>query len=180
MPPRSRLCAKERSTISARSLKASLATPDNSRVRLLVTARRAAPSPCPVLFLIVNGSCVDDSSPWLPPWGTGCGRATPAYRLQARLPAQPRPWVSRCRSPGPSAPASPGNPRPCPSARAHAAFTRLYKVAPRRRCTTSSPRAIAASLQSGAAPPKGRRVTRLSVSAKLPLAGSRTTRSARS
>ena len=45
-PPRSRLCAKERSTISARSLKASLATPDNSRVRLLVTARRAAPSPC--------------------------------------------------------------------------------------------------------------------------------------
>ena len=29
-----------------RSLKASLATPDNSRVRLLVTARRAASSPC--------------------------------------------------------------------------------------------------------------------------------------
>ena len=45
MPPRSRLSAKERSTISARSLKASLATPDNSRVRLLVTARRAASSP---------------------------------------------------------------------------------------------------------------------------------------
>ena len=45
MPPRSRLWAKERSTISARSLKASLATPDNSRVRLLVTARRAASSP---------------------------------------------------------------------------------------------------------------------------------------
>ncbi len=42
---RSRLWAKERSTISARSLKASLATPDNSRVRLLVTARRAASSP---------------------------------------------------------------------------------------------------------------------------------------
>ena len=37
--------AKERSTISARSLKASLATPDDSRVRLLVTARRAASSP---------------------------------------------------------------------------------------------------------------------------------------
>ncbi len=32
---RSRLWAKERSTIWARSLKASLATPDNSRVRLL-------------------------------------------------------------------------------------------------------------------------------------------------
>ena len=47
MPPRSRLCAKERSTISARSLKASLATPDNSRVPvpLTSTARRAAPSP---------------------------------------------------------------------------------------------------------------------------------------
>ena len=46
MPPRSRLWAKQRSTISARSLKASRATPDLSRARLLVTARRAASSPC--------------------------------------------------------------------------------------------------------------------------------------
>ena len=45
MPPRSRLWAKQRSTISARSLKASRATPDLSRARLLVTARRAASSP---------------------------------------------------------------------------------------------------------------------------------------
>jgi GH18 family chitinase len=42
MPRRSRLWAKERSTISARSLKASRATPDLRRTRLLVTARRAA------------------------------------------------------------------------------------------------------------------------------------------
>ena len=33
----------------------------------------------------------------------------------------PQPWVSRYRSPGPSAPASPGNPRPCRSARCCAA-----------------------------------------------------------
>ena len=46
MPPRSRLWAKQRSTISARSLKASRATPDLSRARLSVTARRAASSPC--------------------------------------------------------------------------------------------------------------------------------------
>ncbi len=45
MPPRSRVWANERSTISARSLKASRATPDLSRTRLLVTARRAVLSP---------------------------------------------------------------------------------------------------------------------------------------
>ena len=45
MAPRSRLWAKERSTISARSLKASRAIPDLRRTRLLVTARRAASSP---------------------------------------------------------------------------------------------------------------------------------------
>ena len=51
-----RLCAKERSTDLSRSLKASLATPDNSRVRLLVTARRAAPSlPARKTFLLGLG-----------------------------------------------------------------------------------------------------------------------------
>ena len=45
MPPRSRLWAKERSTIPARRLKASRASADLSRTRLLGTARRAAWSP---------------------------------------------------------------------------------------------------------------------------------------
>ena len=45
MPPRSRQWANERSTISARSLKASRATPDKSRAQLLLIARRAAWSP---------------------------------------------------------------------------------------------------------------------------------------
>src|SRR5689334_23784184 len=45
MPPRSRVSAKLRSTRSARSLNASLATPECSRARLLYTARRAASSP---------------------------------------------------------------------------------------------------------------------------------------
>ena len=46
MPPRSRMWANERSTISARNLNACLATPESKRARLLVTARRAASSPC--------------------------------------------------------------------------------------------------------------------------------------
>ncbi len=46
MPPRSRVSAKPRSTRSALSRNASLATPERSRARLLYTARRAASSPC--------------------------------------------------------------------------------------------------------------------------------------
>ena len=42
MPPRSRLWAKQRSTISARSLKASRATPDLSRARLITVPARKA------------------------------------------------------------------------------------------------------------------------------------------
>ena len=63
MPPRSRLWAKERSTISARSLKALRATSDLSRARLLVSARRAASSPCqrekPVCLGAASGSSRD-------------------------------------------------------------------------------------------------------------------------
>ena len=50
-------CAKERSTISPQ-LEGFLrpSTPDNSRVRLLVTARRAAPSPCQTQNLNLLGA----------------------------------------------------------------------------------------------------------------------------
>ena len=46
MLPRSRVCAKLRSTRSARSFRASLATPERSRARLPYTARCASRSPC--------------------------------------------------------------------------------------------------------------------------------------
>ena len=80
MPTRSRLCANERSTISARSLKASLATPDNSRVRLLVTARRAAPSP----------SSAQNLSAW--------ARRSASSRSRRRAPLRPTVSDSPCRS----------------------------------------------------------------------------------
>ena len=47
--------------------------------------------------------------------------------------------MSRCRSPGPSAPASPGNPRPCPSARCCAAPRWPPWSRHRPRCARPSP-----------------------------------------
>src|SRR3954449_2030706 len=46
MPPRSRMCAKERSTSSARWRMACFPTAERSRARLLYTALRASVSPC--------------------------------------------------------------------------------------------------------------------------------------
>src|SRR4051812_34594609 len=72
MPPRSRVEAKLRSTSSARSLNASLATPERSRARPSYTARRASASPrqrlTPAAFLsAMRLSQAPSSSPFGPP-----------------------------------------------------------------------------------------------------------------
>ena len=208
----------------ARSLKASLATPDNSRVRLLVTARRAAiivPARKTLLLGLgirlfqvgrrrapskptVNGSpyrshirsgssavgATSTASRFAsaaarvlgsvvvsPSGSAGCSSAAttaagvqihrvlglvgqvrgavlhlgdlglgvaPGNPVLVREPDScpcacgpdapgPQPWVSRYRSPGPSAPASPGNPRPFP----HGAMLRSAALASMVEASTS-------------------------------------------
>src|SRR3954469_10479320 len=106
MPPRSRVSAKLRSTSSALSLNASLATPERSRARLLYTARRAAPSPrqrwTPAaffsamrLFQAPSSRSFRPSREWYPLSATssagssGVGVAPTAARLASAAPSVP-------------------------------------------------------------------------------------------
>ena len=177
MPPRSRLWAKE--------LRLQLDSPDNSRVRLLVTARRAASSPRQRAKPFCLGSAIRVFHPLSKAFKSFVGHtfgrvpvgaastlarfslASPTFweasscrprrpgaahhragvqihRVlglvgQMRRPSfilailasgslfetqsslesfhAPGPWASRCRSPGPGAPASPGSLHPCRAAR---------------------------------------------------------------